>query len=140
MIIGQTACCGIREIENLSDFDNAKDAMLAFCEAVTEWRQGDGAKITKKSIGSGLVIFTGVVSQKNTYVQNFKKFIDKNKLGPTTISTGGYNPNHPDHMIKMVVWVPDANKLTAWWGKKKSEEEREVGLGTNYYDDNPWWV
>ena len=115
MLIEETTCCAVKEIDGLSEYTNAKDAMLDACEELGIYNY---PKYTP-----GFVIFTGVVNRGQRYGQNFKAFILRNKLGSVAESPAAPNRiNHPSHLVKVWVWQPDPTRLQHWYKQNRTED------------------
>lgn len=135
------ACCGLQEIDGLTEHDSPKEAMLAFVgRVITKNRY---TRKTETNI-SNIYIFSGVESVtdpkittyvngedepncdyddaryavKLKYASEFAKFIRRNKLGVLKASPPRANIlNHPHHIVKCWIWCPDVKALKAWYNK-----------------------
>lgn len=150
MILGQTACCAIDEIEGLSNYLDAKDAMMAFCDELagngSYERNGyqDGHE-TGDLIVPGMVTFTAVVGytdseSKPSYGPSFAAYIKKHKLGRVSMSPLTINRiNHPTHKIRLWAWAPSVKGLLKWWKKYGPEPEPVKEKPTTYsYYGSGW--
>ncbi len=126
MEIEQTQCCAVDEICHLSYSNNAKDAMKDFCDYLCGYEEEENEKLDP----AAFYTFTGVVKFKGTecarnrgyynYGKAFKAFILRNKLGMVTESQARPNRiNHPNHVVKVWVWSPNATALNKWWRKNR---------------------
>lgn len=149
MILGQTACCAINEIEGLSDHDDAHDAMMAFCDELSgngSYEKNDYLDLDGDLIIPGMVTFTAVVGytdgtkEKPSYGPNFAAYIKKHKLGRVSMSPLTINRiNHPTHKIRLWAWAPSVKSLLKWWKKYGPEPEPVKEEPTTYsYYGSAW--
>lgn len=110
MDIAQTSCCGLREIENLSDYNHTKEAMQAFCKKFLNTDLYGGYTSDKYAF----VLFTGVIEER--YGQRFARFITATKLGKVTGSRARINPNS-ENVIKVWIWELNKQALIRWHKK-----------------------
>ncbi len=137
MLLRATNCCALTEIADLSHHPDPKTAMKAFCLQYAQEARYDYntnryiynqvGKLNEGTV-SGLYLFTGVVKHTDgtkpyangKYGPAFASFIRKNKLGKVAVSTGSPNRvNHPTHVVKAWVWVPDVKTLSSWYAENK---------------------
>lgn len=120
-------CCGICEIDHLSSYLHAEDAMVNFCE------QQVGKRLLFKPNDYGhqdqmfsfyvfTCAFSGYEREVNNYAVKFAEFIKANKLGKVWESEPKKNVIfHPNHSNAVFVWTVDQEAIKAWWDKKQKE-------------------
>ena len=129
MFIDDTCCCAMNQIDNLSGHRTAKDAMLDFCERVTDDEDDGWDETPTFSSLAAFYVFSGEVKRTDgtkvplggKYGPNFADFIKRNKLGSVVCTEAHPNRvNHPKHIVKIWVWHPDLKRLMAWRKKHPS--------------------
>lgn len=127
MHITSTQCCALREIFNLHTDKDAKAAMISFCEKITQYDYNTPKQMHRKAVW-GMYLFTGEVARTDgttpnegfNYATGFAAFIRRNKLGKVSGSYKALNHvNHPTHIVRAWIWVPDTTRLNAWWKKNQ---------------------
>lgn len=134
-----THCCGIQEITQLSQHENAEEAMENFCRSVF----GNTRKVSyrglqaKKSTMFSFYMFTAAVYSESQqkkhddqyyrpYGAEFAAFIKTHKLG--SVSTQRARTNyafHPDHKVQAWIWRPNIKTLEAWWIIKDEQQQQK---------------
>jgi len=97
-----TTCCGLEEIEGLSDEKTPRAAMLNFCNDFF-----DGETPSKIAF----VLFTGVTRER--YGQRFCEYIRRNRVGTVIQTRSRINPNSC-HKIKAWIWSINLPALERW--------------------------
>lgn len=135
------SCCACRQVDNLYCYKkDAKKAMLAFCENEFHRNYGyvSGIYGLDKTTWTPLYtfyIFNGIVKYrpgcredtlKNRralgYVEAFRNFIRRNKLGEVIETKTGFNRvNNPTHNILVCVWKPKPVVLRKWYMKNQKK-------------------
>lgn len=125
------SCCGIGDISELDDYQGAgKSAMLDFCEQLAdfggEWdyttnsyKKNDNMRL---HFEYGHYTFTGVINHGHTYVQSFRSYIKRNRLGSVVSTRGRSNPNHPGNQVVCCVWTPNKTNLSRWYKKNVNNQ------------------
>lgn len=135
MMINRLQCCAITEIYDLGLTEgNPTQVMLKFCEKVMKVDTSGGNYYSPKKVGpnpGAFYVFSEVVRirkdsrdsykpKHDGYGARFAKFIKENKLGALVETPNRCNRlNHPDHTIKVYIWMPAKRSLMAWWTKHK---------------------
>lgn len=117
MEINETACCGLREINGLSGYDNAKDAMMDLCEMLDS---GDNGEDLPPNFA--FILFTGIVRDDSG--QKFAEYIRRHGLGNVRAGTETKNPNS-GNIINAWVWSVNGSKLEQWYLKNKLDNDEE---------------
>lgn len=108
-----TGCCGMIELDNISQAATPKDVINS--------RVVRDTLLYSKQYP--LVLFSGVVkrvaadhasSRKDDYGQALANFIAENKLGAVVRSQSAVNPV-TQNKIAAWVWTPDHNALFTWY-------------------------
>lgn len=137
MYLYSLECCGIREIDGLSDYlDNPEEA---FYSLVSKNTSAD-----THLFGCGALLFTQA-GKVNNYGKNFAKFIKDNDLGVVTEVPGFRNPN-TGNVIYAFIWavkVKEVLKLYAKLSPKYADRYKARNTPDSYdnyddYDDTPW--
>ena len=108
-MLSRTACCGLRQIDGLSNH-KPKEAMKRVCRGF--FRSG---------MKGAFIAFTEAsysFQTESTYGKDFKKFIEKNKLGDVTETKSKRNPNSGNKLITFV-WAVKPTNLKNWYKKNK---------------------
>lgn len=111
MEINDTRCCGLKEIDGLSGYDNPKEAMLDLCKIMREDHD--------LPPNFAYILFTGVI--KDGYGQRFTNFIRRNKLGSVRAGKQTRNPNS-SNVINAWLWQINIEGLNRWYSKKEELE------------------
>lgn len=115
----EMACCGITEIQGLSDHRNSEEALKEFCRIAGgydwEWR-------------FRFAVFTEAGGKKSTYGKNFARYIEKHGLGEVVATKTKVNPNS-GNPLKAFVWTMNIPALKSW--------AKENGVSPE--DRDPYW-
>ncbi len=131
------ACCGVREINRLSSYDEPKAALKAFCDWVYVKppsgpprpieNPNNGVLAPKGNARFRYAFFTQatyqwqergeVGSRPRYYGVDFAAFIKEHELGQVVIATGKRGVRNPntENLLKMWVWTVDHYALQAWY-------------------------
>lgn len=108
--IQDTSCCGMHEIENLSEFKGRpKDALSSLLHA---------SQYDSTIRGSAYIIFSGVREER--YGQEFAALIKKYKLGTITKAPAKKNLNS-GNVILAWIWTLDRRAIQKWAEKHRHE-------------------
>jgi hypothetical protein len=122
-------CCGVREIDGISDCASAEEAMK---ELLVEEADHD---TTDQFDARPFIIFTAITRVKGgrktiTYGDDFKNYILSNNLG-TVVEMGPETNPGTGNKLKLYVWTPNyatLNKLQAKLVKEREKEKEETTL------------
>ena len=110
-------CCAIREITQLSLFNDSKAPLLeCLLRLERELREIYGIGLTK--IPFAYLLFSGVFPHQ--YGPDFKSFILENNLGTVMETRPTRNPNS-NNLVIIYIWTVDRDKLMAWWIANRPE-------------------
>jgi hypothetical protein len=116
--LSQSQCCGVKEITQIQQSKNSKEALQTILAANGTGFQFTARKVPPKRMGQ--VWFTqvdnGTRTRKN-YGVNFAKFLINQKLGTVVACTKpAPNPNYDSrHQIRMWIWTPSPARVWKWW-------------------------
>jgi hypothetical protein len=123
------------EIDELRAHITAKEAMMAFCKQVLSdggiWFR-EKFDVARPGTMISFYIFSAPATSYSHYGVNFAKLIEDEDLGKVWESPKIQNKAyHPDHSNQMWVWIPNRDKLVAWWkaNQVETKAKRTVGPG-----------
>lgn len=137
MNVENTQCCGIGEIEGIEDHPDPEDALREFLENSLDdndydpyaynapYDRREKPKPAKIHLNYNIYFMSGVTRRgkiRYTYVQKWKRFIERNKLGRVVISKPVTNSNHLNHKVVGAVWTVNARNISKWWKKHGLDE------------------
>ena len=138
MYVRSMSCCGVREINGLSQYRGGPAAMRAFVAYLKQpggyptdrkaTKPGDGTSAAAYNSRFRYVCFTQAQPQKinnRGYGFAFAAFIRKHKLGEVVIASEGdhVNPNS-GNQLKMWTWTVDHDRLNTWYAKDSAAVKR----------------
>lgn len=121
MYMHRLECCGVLEIDGLSDHKNAKDAMMEAVACAEELPKGYSYREHSLYYGDfdqsegcghyGIIMFSA--ASRSTYGDNFRRFIAEHSLG-TVIHTPWVLNKNSGNDIKVYLWEVDHKALIKW--------------------------
>jgi hypothetical protein len=125
--INDLECCGVKEIDGLSKFDDDPEAaMSAFCLARTgynHYHQDTSSISSSLQLNFAHILFTQAGNV--TYGQQFARFIRANRLGSVVRSRIQVNPNSKNPLAAYI-WTVDRLALKRWWAKQVRDLKRTI--------------
>jgi hypothetical protein len=106
MEVRNLGCCGLQEIDGVSNYNNAENALMGFLQDVGG---ADGVR-------SG-VIFTSAGRSKTrplVYALNLKEYIESHRLGTVHTLPSFRNKNSGNQVITFL-WIVKPTNLARWW-------------------------
>ena len=128
----KTKCCAIEEIHGLQHTQSGEEAMVEFCKLELAGPVKFGTSSGVAGTLYSFYLFTSAIKHDGGdlyyghYAQNFKKFIEDNKLGQVWESWRVKNEAfHYDHSNQVYIWTPDTPALKKWWADKLNPPKPE---------------
>lgn len=124
MDLNDMACCGVKEMDGLSTFRSAQEAMRAFAGCTVEGAQPrDGYGYYDPWVGNRFryVIFSQA-GARSRYGTRFAAFIRDNGLGDVVKTAGRHiNPNS-NRILKVWIWTVDHEAVSEWVNRSATGE------------------
>lgn len=102
-------CCGVKEVDGVSDYADSKEIMLAFCGL---WFDESG---DVEEVKSAFALFTDETDEDS--MQDLARYIKRNKLGSTLLTDSRQNLNTGNDIMCLLYGV-DYRNLEKWYSKK----------------------
>jgi hypothetical protein len=115
----EIACCGIREIQNLSIHKAPETAMLSFVEQTSPEESYYDNSVLERRDKFRYAIFSG--TKRSRYVDRFAAYILSNKLGEVVETGWNKNPNS-GNQLKVCVWTINWDALKKWAAKQEGND------------------
>lgn len=135
MVLNSTQCCALQEIHGLGLLGSAEEALIAFCSlAIPNPPKFHDGYVGRVGELSSFYFFTGAVTYDGAkaggihrksdypYAREFMNLIRREGLGEVWESPIRVNKAfHTGNSNQVYVWMPDNERLKAWWAKKQKK-------------------
>lgn len=112
-MINESLCCGVREIHELSDYQDPEQFLLChLCVDEKDWGNRYNRSTTVIPGNFRYAYFTQA-GEGSTYGTSFAEYIKKHQLGEVIETAFNVNPNS-GNQLKMWVWTVNHDALKTW--------------------------
>lgn len=116
-MIGNLACCGVKEMQNIARHRTPEAILQAFCENRFAIQTDDSyiGPVGNGKLRAAHFLFTQAgEGPRNHYGYDLEYYIRENNLGLVMRTEPKRNPNSR-RMLVAFIWTPDEKRLKTWW-------------------------
>jgi hypothetical protein len=127
-----TGCCGMKELNNISQCPDAPSVLAELCTALTY--MNDGEPLTKTRLA--FFLFSGVTkrvindhasNRPDNYALALADYIETEQLGSLVTPEGRINPRS-GNTIQVWVWTPNFKAFNDWWEAHQPVKPEPVSI------------